>query len=174
MIGELEKTMLTNIEFTGPLRLHNFRTTNNVKGEEEELSAYLKMRGLMPCTLYSRLCGLDMQDESWHQFFWGQDEAPANPSMDQIKFLAQAPEHIIVFSSGLGFTDENCTLRKFSLRPAFGKQFQTEFEIVLHPHTNANIGKLAHKQGHELEIEIKGCRNPDLFREEEEGEPGSE
>lgn len=161
--------MDVNLEWDGNLKLKKFRTTNKVTEDREELTAYLKMTGLMPARLFSWMTGADAQDMSWRRFFWAEDEAPAHPGMDAVTFMAAGIDHVVEIGGKVKYRDDNAEVRRFKCKPAYGEQWLAEFEILLRPTKPAVIGNLAEAEGHDIDIKILGSRHGrDIFEENDD------
>ena len=144
----------------GTFHLANFRTTNKVEDEEEILTAYLKLEGPVPKEMYLTLTGATLK--AYEKTFWTDDGQQLNPTVGPTPHRLQALGHIVVLKSGIGYTDEDATIRAFKLMPIYGHQFKMSFEILVHPKTDAPTGRMAAREHHDIEIEINGKRQVDL------------
>lgn len=148
----------------GVFNLKNFRTTNKIKEDEEILTGYLTMSGLVPKEMFLTLTGV--QTKGYEKFYWGNDKEAAHPAMGPVPFNVEAAKHILQISS-VKYEEVDATIRKFKLEAVFGEQFEATFEILIHPKTDAVVGRLASRQGHDLKIQIKGPREEDMFAKED-------
>ncbi len=152
----------------GTFKLRNFKTTNKVEEDAEVLTGYLSFRGLVPGELFATLTGINSQDLGYRRFFWGKDEQSNFPSIDWLHFDVEARAHVVELGSGIRYTDEDASIRKFRLMPEFGVQWLAQFEILVHPKTDAVTGRIAGREGHDIVVKIAGPREGDLFTEKEE------
>ena len=154
-----------NLKYEGTLLLRNWKTTNKVKEDDEVLTGYCTFDGLVPAGMFGILTG--MPAEEFLSFYWAEDGQVRHPSMKSVTFDIVAAAHIIDFKSSLAYRDEDATVRKFNLTPAYGHQWLMEVEILVKPTTPAVIGRFAAKEGHEVQLVIEGSREGDLLSDAE-------
>lgn len=149
------------LKYAGILLLKNWRTTNKVTEDEEILTGYCAFEGLVPAEMFGTLTG--MSDIEYRKFYWATDGQIRHPSMTGVPFNTVADAHVIDFKSGLAYREEDATVRKFKLSPAYGHQWVMTVEVLVRPKTPAVIGRFAAKEGHEVSLSIEGPRDPDLI-----------
>lgn len=154
--------MILDLIYEGTLNLKKWKTTNRVEEEKEILTGYMTLTGLVPHDLLCTLVGLDIAPKI-ENFFWGKDESPTFPAMGPIPIDIEAKTHIVEIrgSGGINYRDDDATIRKFKLEPAYGRMWEAQFEILIHPNPGAIVGKLAASEMHDLDINIIGLRQAD-------------
>ena len=163
--NRLEKNMDLALIHEGTFELTNFRTTNKVEEDAEILTGYLKLVGLVPKEFFVLLTAT--QNKHYEKFFWGTDTDVTNPAIGEIPFDVEAKKHIVQIP-GVRYDDNDAVIRKFKLEPSFGEQFVATMEVLIHPKTDAVVGRLAAKQGHDMKVVFKGPREADMFAGEDE------
>ena len=156
--------MILDLVHQGTFNLKKWKTTNRVEEDNEILTGYMTLTGLVAYDFITTLLGLDIAD-TVRRFFWSKDEQNNFPAMGQIPIDIEATKHIVEIrgSGGINYRDEDAVIRGFKLRPAFGAMWDAQFEILIHPTQNAIVGKLAASEMHELDINIVGLRQADAI-----------
>lgn len=149
------------LSYTGMLLLKGWKTTNKVTEDDEILTGYATFKGLVPADMFGTLTGMPKDD--YKDFYWADDGQIRHPAMGPIPFNDVIEGHIVEFHSQLKYQDDDTTLRKFKLSPAYGRQWMMEVEILIHPKTDAVVGRFAAKEGHDVDIIVQGPRQPDML-----------
>ena len=154
--------MILDLVHQGTFNLKKWKTTNRVEEDNEILTGYMTLTGLVAYDFITTLLGLDIAD-TVRRFFWSKDEQNNFPAMGPIPIDIEAKKHIVEIrgSGGINCRDEDAVIRGFKLRPAFGAMWDAQFELLIHPTQNAIVGKLAASEMHELDINIVGLRQAD-------------
>ena len=167
--------MILDLIYEGTLNLKKWKTTNRVEEEKEILTGYMTMTGLVPADFICTLVGLDIASKI-ENFYWGSDEQPIFPAMGAIPIDIEAKNHVVDIhgSGGISYRDEDAVIRKFKLKPEFGKMWDAQFEVLIHPNPGAIVGKLAGSEMHDLDISIVGLRQADAVANQAETANGGE